>query len=904
VGRTETGPVEVAVVTPPRLAEWIVERSLPADPAERDAVLGDLAEEYAEQAARAGAGRAGAWYWRQTLTSIGPNLHRRLTRPRDRRAETSKGDAMDSIAQDIRYGWRMVRRRPVMTSIALASLVIGVSLSAVVFSLLNAVLLRPLPVADPDRLAVLLEQRQDGTNHNFSYPDFLDYRAAQRTLTDLAAYSRADVTVRQPSGSQIVAGELVSGGYFSTLGVRLRFGRGIVDADDRAGAAPVVVVSDALWRQIAGETAGAFAPRTISINTRDFAIVGVAARPFGGMEVGRDARIWAPLHLQPVLDPSGGQNFLPRRTTSWLTVIGRLRSGVRREQAAADLTSAEQSIARAGGRPEAKTLTFAPGRQGDSMLPERTGEPLRLLLGAALLVLVIACANVANLLLARATERAREIAVRSALGAGRGRLARLVLIETLLLGAAGALASLFVARWMADFAVPFISRFGDPVTLDVGIDWRLVLFVAAAGLGATVLAGIAPMLSAFRTSPAGSLGEAGRPASAGPAGQRMRRGLIVAQFALSLALVVVASLLARTVQNLRAIPTGFDLDHVALIGVDPEAAGLDAPRTRAYLDAAIDRAARVPGVRAAGFGRVMPLGFGGSRTTIGVPAYQPAPGEDMEINFNIVSASYFEAMGIALTDGRVFETGDIEGRQPVAVVNQTMAARYWPNQRATGQRIRLGDASVLVVGVARDVKYRVLREEAGPSFYLPLGQERPTAGVIHVRTQGDPRDVLDTLRRLLADVDPSVPITTVRTLRNQATLNLNDERLAMTIGVILGGAALLLAAVGLYGSMSYAVGQRTRELGVRMALGATARDIRRLVLGQGIGLSVAGTLLGAALAVWLARSLESRLFGVRPADLPTLFMSAALLAAVAVFASWVPARRATRVDPVNALRVD
>jgi predicted permease len=888
-------------VRPPWLAEWIIERSLPDDSAERDAILGDLAEEHAERTVLAGAGRAGAWYWRQTLTSIGPNLHRRLTRPRTRPVEASKGDTMDSIGQDIRYGWRMMRRRPVMTSVALASLVIGVSLSAVVFSLLNAVLLRPLPVADPDSLAVLLELRKDGTSHNFSYPDFLDYRAAQRTLTDLAAYSRADVTVRQPSGSQIVAAELVSGSYFPTLGVRLRFGRAIADADDRAGAAPVVVVSDALWRQIAGDAAGTFAPRTISINARDFSIVGVAARPFGGMEVGRDARIWAPLHLQPLLDPSGGRNFLPRRTTSWLTVIGRLRSGVRRDQAAADLTTAEQSIARAAGRPQAMTLTFAPGRQGDSMLPERTAEPLQLLLGAALLVLVIACANVANLLLARATERAREVAVRSALGAGRGRLARLVLIETLLLGAAGALASLFVARWMADFAVPFI---GDPVALDVGIDWRLVLFVAAAGLGATVLAGLAPMLSAFRTSPAGSLGEAGRSASAGPAGQRMRRALIVAQFALSLALVVVAALLARTVQNLRAIPTGFDMDHVALIGVDPEAAGLDAPRIRAYLDAAIDRAARVPGVRAAGFGRVIPLGFGGSRTTIGVPTYEPAPGEDMEINFNIVSPSYFDAMGIALVEGRAFDGRDVEDGQPSAVVNQTMAARYWPNRSATGQRIMIGKESVQIVGVARDVKYRVLRETAGPSFYLPLGQERPTAGVIHVRTEGDPREALDAVRRSLGEVDASVPITTVRTLRDQATLNLNDERMAMTIGVILGGAALLLAAVGLYGSMAYAVGQRRRELGVRMALGATARDIRRLVLGQGIGLSVAGTLLGAALAVWLARSLESRLFGVRAADLPTLFMSAALLAAVAVFASWVPARRAARVDPISALRVD
>ena len=261
-------------------------------------------------------------------------------------------------------------------------------------------------------------------------------------------------------------------------------------------------------------------------------------------------------------------------------------------------------------------------------------------------------------------------------------------------------------------------------------------------------------------------------------------------------------------------------------------------------------------------------------------------------------------MGIALVDGRLFDTRDVEGQHPVAIVNQTMAARYWPNRGATGARIRIGNELVEVVGVARDVKYRVLREAAGPSFYLPLGQNRPTAGIIHVRTDGDPRAVLETVRRSLTEMDGSVPVTTVRTLRDQVSMNLNDERMAMTIGLILGGAALLLAAVGLYGSMLYAVGQRTRELGVRIALGATARDIRRLVLGQGIALSIAGALLGAALALWLARALESRLFGVGPTDLPTLTVSAALLGAVALFASWVPARRAARVDPVNALRVE
>jgi predicted permease len=695
---------------PPRAAEWLVERSLPIDAAEREAVLGDLAEEHAEIARRAGTVAADTWYWRQTIASVAPNLRRRATHGSLPRQDMPTGGVMDSVLQDIRYGWRMMHRRPLTTAVALASLILGVSLPAVVFSLLNAVVLRPLPVEDPDALAVLLEQRQDGTNHNFSYPDFVDYRAAQRTLTDLAAYSRIDVTVRQPAGSQIVAGELVSGSYFKTLGVGMRLGRAIGDADDRPGAPPVVVVSDGLWRQIAGDVPGSFAPRTISINATDFSVIGVAAQPFGGMEIGRDARLWAPIHLQPILDPSGGRNFVPRRTVSWLTLIGRLPRGVARERAAADLNAVEASIAPAAGRQRPLTLRFAPGRQGDSMLPEATAGPLELLLGAAVLVLLVACANIANLLIARATERSREIAVRSALGAGRARLARLVLIETLLLGVSGAAAALVVARWLADFAVPFISRFGDPVALEVGLDWRVVLFVAAAGLGATLLAGLAPMLTAFRTAPAGSLGEGGRSTSGGPVTQRLRRGLIVVQFALSLALVVAATLLARTVYHLRNMPTGFDMEHVALLAVDPEAAQLDAVRTRAYLGNAIERLSRIPGVKAAGFGRVIPLGFGGSRSTISVPAYRAAPDEDMEINFNIVSPTYFDAMGIALVAGRPFDVRDVKGRPPVAIVNQTMAARYWPGRSAVGQSIKMGTTAIEVVGVARGGKYPHQRE--------------------------------------------------------------------------------------------------------------------------------------------------------------------------------------------------
>jgi predicted permease len=371
-------------------------------------------------------------------------------------------------------------------------------------------------------------------------------------------------------------------------------------------------------------------------------------------------------------------------------------------------------------------------------------------------------------------------------------------------------------------------------------------------------------------------------------------------------LVAAAALLARTLFNLQTLATGFDIDHVALVEADPEQAQFEPRRAQDYIDQVLDRLARLPGVRAAAWARVIPLGFGGSRTSITVPGYAPAPGEDMEINFNTVSSGYFDAMGIGVIDGRAFDARDDAGGRRVAVVNRTMAARYWRGQPAVGRTFALAptEPPIEVVGVVGDVKYRMLREEAGPSFYLPLSQERARAGVFHVRTHGDPADLLPAIRRAATEIEPTVPIVGLRTLRDQARINATDERLAMTIGFALGGAALLLAAVGLYGSMAFAVGLRTRELGVRLALGATAGDLRRLVLAHGLRLSAAGSAAGLLLAIPLARAIEARLFGVRAADLPTLAGAATVLAAVALAACWAPARRAGRVDPAGALRVD
>jgi predicted permease len=905
---------------PPRVAAWLV--TVTTVESDRQVVLGDLFEEFFAIEQQFGSSQARRWFWRQTLSSLWPGARRRLRESRlpgfpasglpGFHASTlpglSKDRLMTSIWQDVRFSWRSIRRRPLVTAVAVLSLVVGISMSAVVFSLLDAAVLSPLAVREPHRLGLVLNRRgPDNVNHNFSYPDFVDYRAGQQAFVDLVAYSRADVTVRPPGGvAEVMGAELVSGTFFATIAPRVIAGRGILDSDDRPGAPLVVVVNEALWRRLFGNPRS-FQPKPLLVNDREFAVVGIVEAAFHGMTIGSNARLWGAVSQQQVLEPGGGTNLLPRRGTSWLTLMGRLKPGTTFETGAADLNRIESAVAPALKRQEKRQLLLEPGGQGDSMLPQATAPVLQLLLGAALLVLLVACANVANLLLARATDRAREIAVRTALGASRARISRLLLVEALILGITGSAFGLLAAVWLAGLAVPLFTEFGQPVALDVGLNWRILIFAIGTGVGATLLAGLAPVVNLRRATPAGSLGEGSRSVSGGPGGSRLRRGLVVLQFALSLALVVSSALLVRTLMNLRAIPTGFDLHHVALLSVDPEAAQYDVPRLRQYYTDAEARLSAVPGVRAAGYGRVIPVGFGGSRTTITVPGYQPAAGEDTEINFNTVSPGYFPALGISIVAGRALNDADVEGRPAVAVVNETMAKRYWPNGPAVGRIFHEGgltDPPIEVVGVARDVKYRMLREEAGPSFYRPMLQRRPRSGVMHVRTAGDPAALLDTLRKTLAGIDPAVPIADALTLREQIDLNVSDERVAMTIGLSLAGAAVLLAAVGLFGAMSYTVGQRAREIGVRMALGAVPRDVRRLVLGQGLRLAVAGSVAGAAIGVGLGRLIEDRLYGVTPVDAISLIVSIALLASVALVASWAPARRASRVDPVDVLRME
>ena len=889
---------------PPRLAEWLAGSS--SGFIDRDVLLGDLHEEFVSLMHTRGRAYAWTWYWSQALRSVAPNLARRF-HGGSSLPHSPRSALMSSLVQDLKFACRLLVRRPALPAVASLSLVAGISLTAVVFSLLDAAVLRPLPVADPDALVVVLSKRETGINHNFSYPDLVDYRTGQRTLADLAGSSITTATVVTPAGAMAIEADLVSGNYFSMLGVPLRHGRPIVETDVQAGAAPVAVVTESLWHAVAGPAAP-FEPRAVTVNGQTFSIVGVAKRGFRGVQVGRNVKLWAPISQQAVMEPAGGQTFWDRRTVSWLTLIGRLKPGVDRAMAAGDLNRVEQALAAAINRPEQRTLLLEPGRQGDSMMPAAAAEPLTLLFAAALLVLIVATVNVANLLATRAADRERELAVRTALGAGRGRLVRLLLAEALMLGLGSSALALAATAWLAELAVPLLPGLNDPDALDVGATTRVALFAAGLGVLAAMISNVVPVVRIWRGSSGRALADAGRASSGAPATQRLRHALVVAQFALSLALVVTAALLIRTLMNVRAIPTGLAVDRVALLEVDPEAAGYSGARVRQYIDEAVARLTTVAGVTGVAYGRVIPVGVGGSRVTVAVPGYGPAADEDMEINYNVVSPSYFDVLGIPLVAGRAPAASDVLGAPLAAVVNETMARRYWPAGSPLGQTFHFGGDGgprFDVVGVARDVKYRTLRETSAPSFYYSVAQtKQPRAGVLHVRTDGEPDGLLPELRRVLAELDAAVPVGAVRTLRDQRNRNAADETLAMTIGVALGGAALGLAAIGLFAAMSAAVARRTREIGVRMALGAAPARIVTLVLGDSLRLVLLGAALGFALAFWISQYVRDRLFGVGPNDPASFATGVVVLAAVALVAGWAPARRAARVDPIEALRVD
>jgi putative ABC transport system permease protein len=865
---------------PPRLAERIIEWAT-AWPDRLD-VLGDLAEEFDGRAREFGLHVARRWYWRQTARAIAGLCRRRGTNMRD-------------PLQDVTFAFRSLKRQPAITVGALASLVLGAGLCLFVFGLYDAVALKPLPVEHAGNVVAFVEQRGADSNRGFSYLDYTGFRAGAGAFKDIVAFSPIRATMTGPDGAALLAGELVSASYFEGLGVPMRSGRGLTGADHDAGA-PVIVISESLLRT---RFSGGPAPAALTINNHVLTVVGVARAPFAGLDNGRETEFWTPLAEYRRLGVSS-EDLLSPAGPNWLRFFGVLATGVSTEQAARDLNAVESRLARTANRPGTRDLRLKPAAHGDSIALSALISPLQLLLGGSVLVLMVALGNVAGLMVARSQDRTAELSIRLSLGASRYQLLRLMSFEAVILVVGALAASLPIALSLGRAALPLLSSSGAALPLTVTINSRILWL--GLGLGAlavlTILGpGVARLLT-FRRVAAGS--QRAVVASRG----RLRQVIVATQFAISFGLLVVAVLLTRSLINLRSMPAGIDIDRVALVSVDLSQTGLSQSRLREYYDSALQRLSLQPGVRAAGIASVLPLAGTGLRTGVFVQGYQPKAGESMEVNYNSASASYFAAMGIALLRGRLFDRAD-RTASPVALVNEAMADRYWGLDRAVGQHFRVGDGTdVTVLGVVRDAKYRNLREERGPSFYLSTDQVAPVRATLHVSVEGDPIDLMETLRQVIARESPGLLVTRLRTLRQQADLSLTDERVATTVGTVTGGASVLLASIGLFATFAYGVIRRRRELGLRLALGASPASVRFMILREAIVLISISSPVGAGLGLVLGRYLQTRLYGVETFDPVNLLLPSVILTVAAIAASWLPAHRASIIDPALTLRAD
>jgi predicted permease len=808
---------------------------------------------------------------------------------------------------DWRDGWRALRATPTVTTLAVLSLALGIGANSALFSIYNGLLLKSLPVAEPNRLVLL--------DDIWTNPIWEEIRARQDQIADGAFAWSAERFNLSPSGeSDPVDGIFASGRMFDVFGVAAIRGRTFTPADDdRNGGpnGPVAVISYGFWqRRFAG--ADDAIGRALSINRKPFTIVGVTPRGFFGPDVGRSADIIIPLGTEAIVN--GAESALDVRMSWWLNVMLRLK----RDQTLAGMTEQLRGVQdqiRVATLPPAKRVqegflsdpfVLVPAAAGRSSLRTRYERPLKALMAVVGLVLLIACANIANLLLARATARRHELGVRLALGASRLRLSRQLLAESLMLAGAGAAFGLLFARWGSRALVAQLSSIGNSVYLDMPLDWRVLAFTIGVAVTTAILFGVAPALSVSGLSPFEALKEQGR----GPSGERragLRQVLVVLQVALSLMLVVTAGLFARTLFSLTTRDLGFDRGPVLIANV---AVNQPADRRRATFERLRDAAAAVPGVSSAAFSFTTPVARAGWNTRIVVPPDSTLQGRERASWINAVSPDWFKTYGVRLASGRDFDARDVMGAPRVAVVNQAFARRFLKAGDPIGQQFSdegpSGKGDVFeVVGVVENSVYRSLRSAMEPTMFLPTGQwERPGPGVaLGIRSAGAPplsltRSISDALGR----TEPQASLTFV-TLSSQVDASLIQERLLARLSTFFGGLALLLASLGLYGVTAYSVNRRRAEIGIRMALGADASDVVRMVLGR-VGILVAlGVAIGTGVSVWASHFVASFLYGFEASDPGTFAGAVLVLSLVAAVAGWLPARRASRLDPANELRL-
>ena len=818
------------------------------------------------------------------------------------------------MIQDLRYGMRMLLKNPGFTLIAVLTLALGIGAVAAIFSVVDAVLWRPLPAHRPERLVALYTSAGDGAGYrSLSYTDYSYYRDNQKSFDGLAAYVRVPLNWRDGDRVERIGSELVSGDFFGVLGLQAAAGRLLIVEDDRTlGGSPVAVISHSLWQRRFKSDPEVIG-RTLNLNNYDYTIIGVAPVGYSSMllDWGKQPDVWLPMMMQPQALPRAGNiDLLGDRDARWLMAIGRLKDGVNFAQAEAEIKTLAAQIEAAWPRHNAgRRGILLPASQA-RFWPEYRREITRFLtmLGVlAALVMLVACFNVANLLLARAAGRRKEIGVRLALGAGRWRLARQWLTESLLLAMVGAGAGLFVASWLMNALTAFQLPFKIPLAIELRLDPRALVFTLLAATATSLIFGLALAWRAARLDLVGSMKEGGE------FGGRLARFslgnlFVITQVALSVALLLGAGLLARSLWNLRDINPGFNPERVLLAEISLDPREFTTERGLSYYQRLLDRVRALPGVDAASLTKNVPISMGRMKLPpVAAEGAEPQREQDwLNADPDYVSPGYFRTLGVSLMRGRDFDARDQAKAEPVVIVNQTLANKLWPNQEAVGRRMKFAGQRdvVTVIGVAPDMKYRALADKAAPYYYLPVFQRYMGSITMQARTTGEPLSMAAAVRAAARETDPQVFINEISTINRQINLALSQPRMAATFSGLLALLALLLAAMGLSGMIAYSVSRRTREIGIRMALGARPRDVQRLVVRQGMTLALAGVALGLIASAALSRLMKTLLFGVSANDPLTFVVIALSMMVVALLACYIPARRATKVDPMVALRTE
>ncbi|MGE0130009.1 MAG: ABC transporter permease [Blastocatellales bacterium] len=812
---------------------------------------------------------------------------------------------MQTLFQDLRYGARMLMKKPGFTLIAVLTLALGIGANTAIFSVVNAVLISPLPYREPDRLMQFWETNplKNWTQANVAPANLFDWQRQNQSFTEIAAYIGSDKKGPGLAGLQMDAGGeperieglYVTGNIFSVLGADAMLGRTLAEEETWAGKHTVVVLSYGLWQRRFGADPKIVGQK-IMLSGRAREVVGVM--PPGFYFPSKEAELWAPMGWD--------RNQLAQiRRPHFLRAVGRLKDGVTAEQARAEFNAIAARLE--AQYPDTNTQMGVGLGPLKEWIVSDFSLPLIVLLAAVALVLLIACTNVASLLLAGASARAREAAIRAALGAGRWRIVRQLLTESLLLAFAGGALGLLLALWGKDLLVAYSP--GDIPRLDeIRLDWRVLGFTLGAMLATTLLTGLAPALQSSKPQLASALKEGGQKGASGP-GVRVRSALVVAEIALALVLVVVAGLMIRSFLLLQKVDPGFDSQNLLTlrVGLPGVRYGEDS-QMQAFFEQAEARIRSLPGVVAVGSTTVLPL-KGYQWTSDFTIDGRPPEDYGREVRHKEITPDYFRAMGLPLRRGRFFNGSDQAKSQPVIIINAALARRYFPGEDPVGRRLKFSkpdrqDTWQTIIGVVGDEKQDSLSAEVKPEIYQSHLQRPQNQMSFVVRTAADPQTLTGAVREQIRALDRSLPVYEIRTMRDALSESLARERFVMLLLLGFAALALTLAAVGVYGVMSYSVTQRTHELGIRLALGAQTRDVLKLVLGQGLKLVSIGVVIGLAGALAAARVLNSMLFGVSATDPATFAGISLLLVVVALLACWIPARRAAKVDPMIALRCE